>query len=130
LAAIRNNHVTVLLADRDIVGGGVEVEFFGERTTLPSGPVTLALRSGAPLIPAAVLFRGAGHHAVVRPPMDLTRQGRFRDDVARLTQDLAHELEDLIRLAPDQWHLQQPNWPSDYDALAAIGRPHAPAGAS
>ena len=126
LAAIRDNHVTVLLADRDIAGGGVEVEFFGERTTLPSGPVTLALRSGAPLIPAAVLFRGEGHHAVVRPPMDLTRQGRFRDDVARLTQDLAHELEDLIRLAPDQWHLQQPNWPSDYEALAAIGRPHAP----
>ena len=127
LAAIRDNHVTVLLADRDIAGGGVEVEFFGERTTLPSGPVTLALRSGAPLIPAAVLFRGAGHHAVVRPPMDLTRQGRFRDDVTRLTQDLAHELEALIRLAPDQWHLQQPNWPSDYEALAAIGRPHAPA---
>jgi KDO2-lipid IV(A) lauroyltransferase len=124
LAAIRDNHVTVLLADRDIAGGGVEVEFFGERTTLPSGPVTLALRSGAPLIPAAVLFRGPGHHAVVRPPMDLTRQGRFRDDVTRLTQDLAYELEALIRLAPDQWHLQQPNWPSDYDALAAIGRPH------
>ncbi|HEY5155815.1 MAG TPA: hypothetical protein VIJ47_13830, partial [Acidimicrobiales bacterium] len=68
LAAIRNNHVTVLLADRDIGGGGIEVEFFGERTTLPSGPVTLAMRSGAPLIPAAVLFRGAGHYAVVRPP--------------------------------------------------------------
>ena len=126
LAAIRDNHVTVLLADRDIGGGGVEVEFFGERTTLPSGPVTLALRSGAPLIPAAVLFRGDGHHAVVRPPMDLTRQGRFRDDVTRLTQQLAYELEDLIRLAPHQWHLQQPNWPSDYEALAAIGRPHAP----
>ena len=58
--------------------------------------------------------------------MDLTRQGRFRDDVTRLTQQLAYELEDLIRLAPHQWHLQQPNWPSDYEALAAIGRPHAP----
>ena len=36
---------------------GVEVEFFGERTTLPGGPATLALRTGAPLLPAAVYFR-------------------------------------------------------------------------
>jgi phosphatidylinositol dimannoside acyltransferase len=33
--------------------------------------------------------------------------------VARITQAIADELESLIRLAPDQWHLMQPNWPSD-----------------
>jgi KDO2-lipid IV(A) lauroyltransferase len=26
---------------------------------------------------------------------------------------LAYELETLIRRAPEQWHLLQPNWPSD-----------------
>ncbi len=26
---------------------------------------------------------------------------------------LAHDLEYLIRRAPEQWHLFQPNWPSD-----------------
>jgi KDO2-lipid IV(A) lauroyltransferase len=56
--------------------------------------------------------------------MDTTRHGRFREDVARLTQDMAGELEGLIRRAPEQWHLQQPNWPSDYEALAAIGKAH------
>ena len=75
LKAIKENHVTVLLADRDIVGNGIEVDFFGERTTLPPGPVTVALRSGAALMPAGVYFRGDGHHAVVRPPMDLYRAG-------------------------------------------------------
>jgi KDO2-lipid IV(A) lauroyltransferase len=30
-----------------------------------------------------------------------------------VTQALAHEFEDLIRAAPEQWHLLQPNWPSD-----------------
>ncbi len=61
----------------------------------------------------------------VRPPVPAERQAkRLRDDVGRITQDLAHELEGLIRKAPDQWHLQQPNWPSDWDALAAIGKPH------
>ena len=62
IAAVKAGHVVCLLSDRDIGGGGIEVEFFGERTTLPAGPATLALRTGAPLLPAAVYFRGR------RPP--------------------------------------------------------------
>jgi lauroyl/myristoyl acyltransferase len=124
VAALKANHLVCLLADRDITGDGIEVEFFGESTTIPAGPVTIAMRTGAPLVPAAVYFTETGHHADIRTPMDLTRQGRFRADVARLTQDLAVTLEDFIRPAPEQWHLQQPNWPSDYDALDAIGHPH------
>jgi phosphatidylinositol dimannoside acyltransferase len=50
---------------------------------------------------------------VVRPPLSPERHGGLRDDVARLTQVLAGELEYLIRRAPEQWHLFQPNWPSD-----------------
>jgi KDO2-lipid IV(A) lauroyltransferase len=113
LRALRENHILCLLCDRDIGGGGVEVEFFGERTTLPAGPITLALRTGAPVLPCAVYYRADGHHGVVRPPLDLTRTGRMRDDVQRLTQALAGELESLIRKAPEQWHLMSPNWPSD-----------------
>jgi KDO2-lipid IV(A) lauroyltransferase len=30
-----------------------------------------------------------------------------------MTQALAAEMESLIRQAPEQWHLVQPNWPSD-----------------
>jgi lauroyl/myristoyl acyltransferase len=113
LAALKSNHVLCLLSDRDLGGGGVEVDFFGERTTLPAGPATLGLRTGAPVLPGAVYFRGREHHGLVRPPLDLTRTGRLRDDVARVTQALAVELEGLIRRAPEQWHLLQPNWPSD-----------------
>lgn len=113
LRALRNNEIVALLSDRDIGGGGVDVEFFGERTTLPGGPATLALRAGAPVLPTAVYFKGDGHHAVVRPPIPHERSGRLRDDIAGLTQAIASELENLIRAAPDQWHLFQPNWPSD-----------------
>lgn len=111
--ALKQNQIVGLLCDRDVVGGGVDVEFFGERTTLPGGPATLALRSGAPLLPAATYYGGGRHLGVIHAPLDATRRGRLREDVARMTQDLAVELEGLIRLAPDQWHLMQPNWPSD-----------------
>jgi len=105
--ALRANRIVALVSDRDIAGGGVEVEFFGERTTLPAGPAALAARLGVPLLPTAVYFKGDGHHAVVRPP--LSTEG----DATTITQALAHQLEDLIRAAPEQWHLFQPNWPSD-----------------
>jgi phosphatidylinositol dimannoside acyltransferase len=115
LSALRGNDVVCLLCDRDIQGGGVEVDFFGERTTLPPGPATLSLRTGAPLLPVGTYFTKTrdGHHAVVLPPLPLDRQGGLRADVARITQLLADELEGLIRRAPQQWHLFQPNWPSD-----------------
>lgn len=116
LAALKRNDVVCLLADRDLGGNGVEVRFFGERTTLPGGPATVALRAGVPLCPTAVYFRGAWgyrHRGVVLPPLDTQRHTTLRADVARVTQDLAGAFEDLVRRAPEQWHLLQPNWPSD-----------------
>ena len=114
LRALRANRIVCLLCDRDLGGDGPEVEFFGERTTLPAGPVTLGLRSGAPVLPTAVYFDGRDRHrGRVEPPLDLTRRGRLREDVAAGTQALATALEGLIAAAPEQWHLLQPNWPSD-----------------
>jgi KDO2-lipid IV(A) lauroyltransferase len=120
MQSVRNADVMCLLSDRDIEGNGVEVEFFGEVTTLPAGPATLALRTGAPLLPTAIYFRGRGHHAVIRPPIPTERRGRLRDDVSRVTQLMASELEALIRAEPEQWHMMQPNWPSDREV---VGRP-------
>jgi KDO2-lipid IV(A) lauroyltransferase len=111
--ALKDNHLLALLCDRDIAGNGIEVEFFGERTTLPGGPAVLALRSGAPILPTAIYFDGGKRHAVVRPALDTSRHGSLRDDIQRVTQDVAHALEELIKVAPEQWHLLQPNWPSD-----------------
>ena len=43
--------------------------------------------------------------------------GKLRQDVARVTQDLARDFEFLISQAPEQWHMLSPNWPSDYELL-------------
>jgi KDO2-lipid IV(A) lauroyltransferase len=126
LRALREDRVVCLLSDRDLTGDGIDVQFFGERTTLPGGPATLALRTGATLLPVAVYFRpGRNHHAVVRRPVPVEREGRLREDVARITQVLANEFEELIRAAPEQWHLMQPNWPSDREPLIESGAPCA-----
>jgi lauroyl/myristoyl acyltransferase len=116
VAALAGNHLLCLLSDRLIDGtAGVEVQFFGETTSLPAGPATLALRTGAALLPAAVYFeaRTDSHLGLVLPPLDTTRRAGLRADVTRVTQDLARAYELFIRRAPTQWHLMQPNWPSD-----------------
>jgi len=113
MAMLRENRAVCLPSDRYVGGAGVEVEFFGEVTTLPAGPATLALRTGAVLLPIAIYDHSGGCHGVVRPPVVARREGRLRDDVARVTRALAAELEVLIAAEPEQWHLLQPNWPSD-----------------
>lgn len=117
-AALAKGHVLALMCDRDVSGDGIEVDFFGEPVRLPGGPALLALRSGCPLIPAAVYFGDDGRcHGVVLDPLDTERRGRLREDVTRVTQDLARSTEELIRRAPEQWLMLQPTWPSDYDAV-------------
>ncbi len=116
-AAIAQNAAVALLCDRDLRGRGVSVEFFGEFTTMPAGPVSLAIRTGAPLFPAATYFNESGHHVVVRPPLAIPDGPDRTARIQAGTQLLAAELEALIRAAPAQWHLVQPNWPSDFEAI-------------
>ncbi len=110
---LREAKVVGLVADRDIAGNGIEVDFFGEATRLPAGPAALALRTGAALLPAAVYQCPRGYYrGVIRPEIQIERTGRFRSDLQALTSALTREFEDLIRAAPSQWHAFQPNWPT------------------
>ena len=114
LSRLKEGGVIALLCDRDIKGGGVEVEFFGEVTTLPPGPATLAERTGAVLLPVGTYFGpGSSYDFEVRPPLDVGPGDDADERVKATTQALAKVLEDIIRRDPEQWHLVGPNWPSD-----------------
>ena len=106
LSVLGDGGLVGLLCDRDIEGGGIEVELLGARTTMPAGPATLALRTGAALL-VGVIYAGPGdqHAAHISPPISTERRGRLRDDVTAVTQVLADELSGLIRRAPEQWHV-------------------------
>ncbi len=113
LKTLKDGGVVGLLCDRDLQDNGIEVEFFGEMVSIPAGPATLALRTGATLV-ACACYSGPGddHYAVVTPPIEAVRQGKLREDVTRVTQQVAYELEGLIRRAPEQWHVLQPRFNS------------------
>lgn len=121
IEALDQGKGVALLCDRDLSGRGIAVEFFGEKTTLPAGPASLALKTGTEILPVGLFFRpGPGYHGIIAPPISTRPSPAPPDtttnqvpDVSSLTQALAEGLEDLIRREPGQWHLLQPNWPSD-----------------
>ncbi len=111
--ALKNAQVVALTADRDVTGRGVEVEFFGETTTMPAGPVSLALLTGAAIFPIGSQFEGEGHYFPCQPELQIP-DAEDRSERIRLgTQAIAHAYEKLIREKPTDWHLFSPNWPSD-----------------
>ncbi len=111
---LKDGGAVALVADRDVTGRGIEVEFFGERTSMPAGAVALAEMTGAALLPVGAYYRdGKGYRIVVHDPVDLPDLPDREARVAAGVQEFAHVLEDIIREEPSQWHLFQPNWPSD-----------------
>jgi len=113
---LRSGGTVALLSDRDLKGSGVPVTLFGEETTLPAGPLSLACRTGAGLLVAGTYFMpGAGHHIQVHPPIEIPEDGELEERVREGTQQFARVLEQIVREHPQQWHLIVPNWPSDQD---------------
>ena len=117
---LRKGGVIALLADRDISGRGIEVEFFGERTTVPPGPAALGIRTGAYVLPVGSYFNeGRGHHYLVGDPIEFDESLEGDEAVAAGAQQIAHALEGMIRRRPWDWHIFVPNWPSDREEEAA-----------
>lgn len=131
LRALRAGRLVALVCDRDLTGHGMPVRMFGATAAMPGGPASLALKTGAALLPCAVLQdRKAGHWTgIVRPPIRLEPTGDQRLDTLALTQRLATEFEHLIAGAPEQWHVLSRFWrdgPAGEPAASA-SEPAAPA---
>jgi KDO2-lipid IV(A) lauroyltransferase len=98
--ALQANSIVALLCDLE-QGPGIEVRFFGRRAIVPGGPAAIALKTGAPLIPAYQYVTSPGHHHVhLDPPLAL----RYGDTKESVMQRVVERLEVFIREHPDQWY--------------------------
>lgn len=114
LAALRRNEVVVLTVDRDVAGSGISVPFFGAPARLPAGPALLAIRSGAPIVPAVVVRRSDGRFdGFVEGPIPIARSRDRRADVEQATRAITARLEYYIGSHPEQWTVFQPVWTMD-----------------
>lgn len=110
---LRAGGLVCLLADRDLTASGVEVSFFGEPARMPAGPATLALDTGAALVPVTLWYEGRDWAGQVHPEITVPQAGTRSEKIAAMTQDLAQEFEGSIAAHPQDWHMMQRLWTAD-----------------
>jgi len=110
--ALRARKVFGILADRAVTGVGERVPFFGREALIPSAHVVLALRTGAPLIPAFSGREANGQlTASFEPALELTASGDRGADVRDGVRRWVNVLERYVRRAPEQWTVFERVWP-------------------
>ena len=109
--ALRNNEIIGLAVDRNLTGTGTLTDFFGAPALLPDGPVRVALRTGATLMPAFGLRQPDGALEIFfEPPLQIEKTGNASHDVHSGMAKVVAVLEEYIARYPEQWVMFQSVW--------------------
>ena len=120
LRVLQQNQLVAIVVDRPMSPGqGTAISFFGRKTYVPAGPATLALKSGAAIIPGYVWYGQHNKWYIRSFPPIFPQPCKAEDrthEVARLTQCMYDALEEMVREWPTQWYMFRPFWPTTFDA--------------
>lgn len=111
--AMRRNEALAILFDTPTPEGGVSVPFFGRPAVFPAGPARIALRTGARVIPVAIMRASPRTDALVAIAdlkVRIEPTGDDEADVLTLTRRILFAHERFIRAYPDQWYKFRPMW--------------------
>ena len=106
MKALARGELVALHIDGDQFVGGIETDFFGRKTRLPSGPSVLALRTGSAVLPAFAVRTGGGRIGIIIED-EIPVEG---SDEERITRMIVGVVEAYIRRYPDQWCMFRPFW--------------------
>jgi lauroyl/myristoyl acyltransferase len=115
---LRGGGLVCLLADRDISGTGLEVDFFGERARVPAGPAALALNTGAALMPVSLWYDGPYWNIRIHDEIPVAGGATRAERVQATTQELVRVFEGAIAEHPEDWHMLQPVFSADHARLS------------
>ena len=99
-----------LVADRDMSRNGIEVNFFGKTSKMPSGPAILAIKTGAPLITAYVRYTPGGIEIIFDEIIKPTNSESEEEQIKIITQSMADNFAKRIKENPVDWHMLQRIW--------------------
>jgi phosphatidylinositol dimannoside acyltransferase len=112
---LRDGGLVCLLCERDLTGGGIEVEFFGEPARMMGGAAALAVHTGAALMPVTLWYDGPYWGAHIHPEIGVPADGDRPGKVNAMTQQLARVFEAAIAEHPEDWHMLQKVFVADLD---------------
>jgi lauroyl/myristoyl acyltransferase len=121
---LRRNQIAVVIADEYRGASGITVPLFGKSVRARRGPVTLALRTGAAVVPACLVRQPDNTlKLLIEPELQLDRSGRSKTQIRENTIRLTQWLERTVRQYPDQWNWMNIRWWESADNRAA-GQAH------
>ena len=111
LQILRHGGTIGITCDRDIQGNGLKVNFFGEVTLLPVGAVSLALRTGAAIVPIFGVRQSNNRYSIyIEPPLRIFGNGDRSHSVRAGLEKLTAIMERYIRQYPEQLAMLEPIW--------------------
>jgi KDO2-lipid IV(A) lauroyltransferase len=111
LRALNANECVAILIDQHIQGAdAVPVDFFGRPAATTSALATLALRTGARLVPAFAIPLPDGRCRLVYEPAVEVPAATVEDPVLELTQRCTDVLEMYVRRYPHLWLWMHRRW--------------------
>jgi KDO2-lipid IV(A) lauroyltransferase len=110
---LRNNGLLFIPLDQNFGTGGIFVDFFGMKAATATGPVVLARRTGAALIPCFIVRQKDDTYKIIlEPALDLKEGSNPQETVAINIQRLTKIIEDYIRRYPAEWGWIHRRWKS------------------
>jgi KDO2-lipid IV(A) lauroyltransferase len=113
IKSLRNNETVFIPLDQNFGTGGIYVEFFGKKAATATGPVILAQRTGASIVPCFIIRQKDDTHRVIfEEPLDLKAGRNSPDTVTAHIQKLTGIIESYIRRYPAEWGWIHRRWKS------------------
>jgi KDO2-lipid IV(A) lauroyltransferase len=116
MTRLMRGELVAIQADRPVGHNVMMTPFFGAPASLPTGPVQLAMATGAPLLPVFVLLgKGRRYQMHALAPMRVERAASgdngfvVREAMGRMTE----AMESVISRHPDQWFNFYDIWPAE-----------------
>jgi hypothetical protein len=105
IRALRKNELVAIAVDGLAGQNRVEVTVHGRQVSFSTGPVAIAKRTGAVVLPVFVLRRKSAyqHKVIIDPPLELIDTGDEMADLKVNTQHLADRFAEMLAMYPCQY---------------------------
>lgn len=113
IRSLRDNEIVIIQMDQNFGTGGVWVKFFGKLAATPVGPIVLALRTGASIVPGYIYREGLGKHCIkILPEQELTLTDSKEETALLNVIKFTRIIEGWIKEVGPEWGWVHKRWKS------------------
>ncbi|MCM8795300.1 MAG: lysophospholipid acyltransferase family protein [Candidatus Omnitrophica bacterium] len=113
IRALRENALVFIPLDQNFGTGGIFVDFFGRKAATAKGPIVLAQRTEAVIVPCFIIRQKDNTHKIIfEPALELQKKETQEETIRINVQRLTEIIESYIRQYPAEWGWIHRRWKS------------------